>query len=93
MIVCEVCQGPAKVNCSGLDVPRLWFCRKHGAEHAKTCPDIERGAAQMTDPYEHVCHVCRKRTATTEYKHRRVCRRCIDENDRELSGRQHVGKL
>ena len=45
---CEVCQAPATVICSGLDVQELGFCDEHGYQHASECPDVARGAAWMT---------------------------------------------
>lgn len=47
---CEVCGEPTTVVCSGLDVPELRFCEKHGVEHEKDCPDIARGAAWISRP-------------------------------------------
>lgn len=49
VIRCEVCEGPATMVCSGLDVPELAFCEEHGREHEAECPDIARGAAWMSE--------------------------------------------
>lgn len=47
---CEVCEKPAVGNCSGLDVPELWFCEEHLAEHEQTCPDVLEGKAMINRP-------------------------------------------
>jgi hypothetical protein len=50
MTRCEVCGRPATHTCSGLDVPRLWFCAEHADEHQRICPYIYDKRAQMSEP-------------------------------------------
>ena len=50
MTRCEVCEGPATVNCSGLDVPIVWFCDKHGTQHEAHCTSIREGSARLNRP-------------------------------------------
>jgi hypothetical protein len=38
---CEICElPPVEARCSGLDVPSLDFCREHGQEHERICPEV-----------------------------------------------------
>lgn len=45
--LCEVCEGPAVGECSGLDVPRLCFCAKHLKHHKTECNDAKCGNARV----------------------------------------------
>ena len=47
---CEICGRPGESNCSGLNVPMLWFCEEHGQQHAKICPEVRAGKSALTTP-------------------------------------------
>lgn len=47
-VKCEICAAPVTRICSGLDVPLLGFCTKHGAEHEANCPDVRAERAWMS---------------------------------------------
>ena len=50
---CYDCSKPAVANCSGPDAGILWFCRKHAEKHARECPMIADGRAQISWSVSH----------------------------------------
>ena len=46
------CEGCSELypefNCSGLNVPMLWFCHKCADTHLNQCPEIKAGRAWIT---------------------------------------------